>query len=158
MEIIEKQVSELIPYEQNPRNNDSAVDYVANSIREYGFKVPIVIDENNVIVAGHTRLKAAKKIGFSTVPCVYVNGLSEDEINAYRIADNRTAEFAGWKMKLLDEELKELCDFDMSQFGFAKLEVAEESGPEEKDKKIKMVKCPHCGQMLEAKKVKIKHE
>lgn len=87
MEIVYKGVGDLIPYEKNPRNNEQAVDKVANSIREFGFKVPIVVDKYNVVVCGHTRLKAAKKLGLAEVPCVYADDLTDQQIKAYRIAD-----------------------------------------------------------------------
>lgn len=161
MNIIEKKIDELIPYENNPRNNDSAVDYVKNSIEEFGFKVPVVIDKNNIIVAGHTRIKAAKKLNLLTVPCIIADDLTEDQIKAFRIADNKTAELAGWKTKLLDSELQDLCEFNMELFGFPKFEEKnEEENTEEPSiaKKQKMVRCPHCGEWLEAKKVKIKND
>lgn len=118
MEVIDKKVAELIPYAKNPRKNDQAVDAVAASIKEFGFKVPIVIDGDGVIVAGHTRLKAALLLGLETVPCVVADDLTEDQIKAFRLADNKTAELAEWDYALLDEEIAELTDIDMSQFGF----------------------------------------
>lgn len=117
MEIINKKVSELKPYENNPRKNDKAVDYVANSIKEFGFKVPIIIDKNNVIVTGHTRLKAAEKLGLKEVPCILADDLSEEQIKAFRIADNKTGEIATWDLEKLNLEF-EIMDFDMSNFGF----------------------------------------
>ena len=118
MNIHEIAVDELTPYENNPRNNEKAVDAVAASIKEFGFKVPIVIDSAGVIVAGHTRLKAALLLGLETVPCVVADDLTEDQIKAFRLADNKTAELASWDLTLLDEEIAELTDIDMSQFGF----------------------------------------
>lgn len=118
MEVIDKKIAELIPYAENPRKNDQAVNAVAASIREFGFKVPIVIDSAGVIVAGHTRLKAALMLGLETVPCVVADDLTEDQIKAFRLADNKTAELAEWDLALLDEEIAELTDIDMSQFGF----------------------------------------
>ena len=117
MEIIEKRVKDLIPYDRNPRINKEAVEYVANSIREFGFKVPIVIDAQNVIVAGHTRLKAAKQLGLDVVPCIIADDLTDEQIKAFRLADNKTAEMAEWDFDLLDIELSEI-DLDMSLFGF----------------------------------------
>lgn len=117
MEIVERKVSELIPYENNPRINDGAVEYVQNSIAEFGFKVPIVIDANNVIVAGHTRLKAAKKLKMKTVPCVVADDLTPGQIRAFRLADNKVSEVAEWDVERLDLELEEI-EFDMSKFGF----------------------------------------
>lgn len=121
MEIEEIPVDELFGYIKNPRRNDAAVNYVANSIKEFGFKQPIVIDANNEIVAGHTRLKAAIKLHMKTVPCVRADDLTDEQIRAYRIADNRTAEFATWDTEKLAVEKRELesMNFDMAMFGFA---------------------------------------
>ena len=121
MEIEEIPVDELFGYIKNPRRNDAAVNYVANSIKEFGFKQPIVIDANNEIVAGHTRLKAAIKLHMKTVPCVRADDLTDEQIRAYRIADNRTAEFATWDTDKLAVEKRELesMNFDMAMFGFA---------------------------------------
>ena len=118
MQIIDKKISELIPYENNPRNNDGAVDAVANSIKAFGFKVPVVIDKDNVIVAGHTRLKAAKKLKLKTVPCVIADDLDENQIKAFRLADNKTGELALWDFDGLVDELADICNIDMSDFGF----------------------------------------
>lgn len=107
MEVIDKKIAELIPYAKNPRKNDQAVNAVAASIREFGFKVPIVIDSAGVIVAGHTRLKAALMLGLETVPCVVADDLTEDQIKAFRLADNKTAELAEWDLALLDEEISQ---------------------------------------------------
>jgi len=120
-QIVMKKVSDLIAYDNNPRNNDDAVDSVANSIHEFGFKVPIVIDANNIIVAGHTRLKASKKLGLDEVPCIVADDLSEDQIKAFRLADNKSAEFAKWDTKKLEEELKNI-DIDMTSFGFENID------------------------------------
>lgn len=115
-------VDELIPYENNPRINDEAVDYVANSISEFGFKNPIIIDTNKVIIAGHTRLKAAKKLGIKKVPTITADDLTEEQIKAFRIADNKVAEFSKWDYIKLGEELGGL-DIDMSSFGLEKIEI-----------------------------------
>ena len=95
---------ELIPYANNPRNNDEAVDYVANSIKEFGFKVPCVIDNEKNVVCGHTRLKAAKKLGIKEVPCIIADDLTEEQIKAFRLSDNKVGELAEWNFNLLDEE------------------------------------------------------
>lgn len=118
MQIIDKNIDELIPYEKNPRKNDEAVDKVTASLEAFGWQQPIVIDHNDVIVAGHTRWKAAKKLGMKTVPVKYADELTDEEIKAYRLADNKTAEFAEWEFELLGEELKGVEDIDMSNFGF----------------------------------------
>ena len=117
MKITNKKITELKPYENNPRINDHAVEAVANSIKEFGFKVPCVIDKNGVIVAGHTRVKAAKKLGIKTVPCVIADDLTEEQVKAFRLADNKTAEIAEWDFERLDDELAGLADFDMTDFG-----------------------------------------
>ena len=118
MEIINKKINELIPYKNNPRYNDEAVEYVANSIKEFGFKVPIVIDKNNEIVAGHTRYKASLELGLDEVPCIIADDLNEEQIKAYRLADNKVSEKAEWNFELLDEELKEINKINMNNFGF----------------------------------------
>ena len=118
MNIIEKKITEIIPYEKNPRKNDEAVKYVAESIKQFGFKVPIVIDKNDVIVAGHTRYKASKKLGLKEVPCIVADDLTEEQIKAYRLADNKVAEQAEWDFDLLGEELNDILDIDMADFGF----------------------------------------
>lgn len=122
MKIVEKKISEIIPYGNNPRKNDEAVEYVARSIKEFGFKVPVVIDKENVIVAGHTRAKAAKQLGMETVPCIIANDLTEEQIRAFRLADNKTAEFSEWDINRLDIELNEIYDIDMERFGFKELD------------------------------------
>lgn len=114
-------ISDLHDYENNPRKNDKAVDAVASSINSFGFKVPVIIDKNNVLVCGHTRVKAAKKLGFDEVPCIIADDLNNDQIKAFRIADNKTAELADWDMDKLIEELKDI-EMDMEQFGFDDLE------------------------------------
>lgn len=120
MNIIDLPIKSIKPYKRNPRKNDSAVEYVANSIRQFGFKVPIVIDENYEIVCGHTRWKAAKTIGLETVPCIMADDLNEEQIKAFRLADNKTAEMAGWDFDLLELEFNDIDPdlFDMSDFGF----------------------------------------
>lgn len=140
LKIVYKKVDELIPYENNPRINDGAVDYVANSIKEFGFKVPIVIDSDGVVVAGHTRLKACKKLGIDEVPCIVADDLTPEQVKAFRIADNKTAEKASWDDDLLSDELKDLIDdFDMTDFGFGDFELnvlTEDMTPEPFDKEV----------------------
>ena len=122
MNIVEKSIEELKAYEKNPRHNEKAVDAVAASIKEFGWKVPVVIDKDGVIAAGHTRVAAAKKLGIKTIPCIVADDLTEEQIRAFRLADNKTAELAEWDDELLAEELAMLEDIDMSQFGFDGLE------------------------------------
>lgn len=104
MKIIDKAIDEIKPYENNPRNNDEAVDKVAASIKDFGFKVPIIIDSDNVIVAGHTRYKAALKIGCESVPCIVADDLSQEQIKAFRLVDNKTAEYSTWDFEKLEKE------------------------------------------------------
>lgn len=118
MEIQEKKIKELIPYEKNPRKNDAAVEYVANSIKEFGFKVPIVIDKNGVIVCGHTRYKAAQRLKLKTVPCIIADDLNDEQIKAFRLADNKVTEKSEWDFDLLYEELDGIFDIDMEEFDF----------------------------------------
>lgn len=118
MEIINKNLTEIIPYENNPRKNEDAVKYVAESIKQFGFKVPIVIDKDNIIVAGHTRYKAAKKLRLDVVPCIIADDLNEEQIKAFRLADNKTSEKSEWDFELLNDELSEILDIDMSTLGF----------------------------------------
>lgn len=118
LKIIYKKVNDLIAYANNPRFNDDAVDYVAKSIEEFGFKVPVIVDENNVIVCGHTRVRACKQLKIKEVPCIIADDLTEDQIKAFRLADNKVSEFAEWDMDLLNEELESINDIDMEDFGF----------------------------------------
>lgn len=118
MDIVNLKLSEIKPYENNPRYNDDAVDKVAKSIREFGFKVPIVVDKNGVIIAGHTRLKAAKKLGMKEAPCIVAKDLTEEQARSFRLADNKTSEFASWDDELLREELEAITGINMGEFGF----------------------------------------
>lgn len=121
MQIVEMSIGDVKPYEKNPRINDNAVEKVANSIKEFGFKSPIIIDNNNVIIAGHTRHKAAQKLGLAVVPCIVAKDLTEAQAKAYRLADNKTAEFSEWDFAMLHDELDDLADitdFEMQDFGF----------------------------------------
>lgn len=116
LKIIYKKVEDLVPYENNPRNNDNSVDYVVNSIKEFGFKVPIIIDKNNVIIAGHTRLKAAEKLELNEVPCIVATDLTEEQINAFRLADNKVGEGSEWNESLLSLEMENILNLNMADF------------------------------------------
>ena len=119
MTVIERDLDSLIPYDNNPRHNEAAVPYVANSLKRFGWKQPIVIDKDGVIVAGHTRVMAAKSLGWTTAPCVIADDLTPEEVQAYRLADNKTAELAEWDLEALEFELTDLDgQIDMSEFGF----------------------------------------
>lgn len=153
MEIVNKKLSELKPYEKNPRKNDEAVKYVANSIKEFGFKVPIVIDKDNVIVAGHTRYKASKQLKLKEVPCIVADDLTEEQIKAFRLADNKVSELAEWDFDLLNMELDGI-NLDMSDFSFIEMEDVDiddlfQEKEEEQEKKQKTIICPHCGEVIE---------
>ncbi len=121
VKIIELKTSDLKDYENNPRNNEAAVDKVAESIKEFGFKNPIIVDKDNVIVCGHTRKKAAEKLGLEVVPCIIADDLTEDQIKAFRLVDNKTAEYAEWDFAKLEEELSNI-EMDLSSFDFSELE------------------------------------
>lgn len=118
MQVQSMKISEVKPYPNNPRNNDDGVEAVANSIKEFGWQQPIVVDKDNVIIVGHTRYKAAKKLGMDKVPVVVASNLSDEQVRAYRLADNKTGELTDWDMSLLDDELGDIADIDMSDFGF----------------------------------------
>lgn len=136
MVVINKKTEELIPYSNNPRYNDESVRPVARSIEQFGFRIPIIATSENVIVSGHTRLKAAKLLKLETVPVIIADDLTEDQITAFRLADNKAGERSQWDEGLLEQELKKILDFDMAEFGFAidkleeKLEDEGEEGEE----------------------------
>lgn len=117
MKIVEIKIDDLKPYGNNPRNNNAAVDPVAESIKAFGFKVPIIVDRDNIIVAGHTRLRAAQKLRLKKVPCIIADDLTPEQVKAFRLADNKVSEFAEWDFAALEKELAELS-FDMEAFGF----------------------------------------
>lgn len=155
IEIVYKSTDELIPYADNPRNNETAVDPVARSIQEFGFKVPIVLDADGVIVTGHTRLLAAKKLELEEVPCIIADDLTPEQVSAFRLADNRVSEFAEWDIELLAAELNDLdLDIDMKDFGFhfAEFEMPEEyfdsmpspSLDDYEEPQHDMLRCPAC--------------
>lgn len=156
MKIISVDVNSLIPYENNPRQNDDAVQYVAESIKQFGFKIPIIIDKENIIVAGHTRLKAAMQIGMEKVPCIIADDLNEEQIKAFRLADNKVAEISEWNYDLLQKELAEIENIEMQDLGFAEVEGLDFdeffTDYEPEPKPPKMVCCPHCGEMFEKKR------
>lgn len=124
MKIVDKPIEWLRPYENNPRNNEQAVEAVANSIKEFGFKVPIVATIDGEIVNGHTRFKAAKFLKLKTVPVLIADDLTEEQIKAFRLADNKTGELADWDVELLYSELDELTGFDMTMFGFEDIDFS----------------------------------
>jgi ParB-like chromosome segregation protein Spo0J len=150
MKITYKKLAELVPYENNPRDNADAVLYVAASIQEFGFKVPIVITAEGVIVAGHTRYLAAQQIGLAEVPCIVADDLTEEQVKAYRLADNKTAEMSAWDMEKLEQELAAVSMFAMDDFGFdLRKESEEELTQDPEQPEIERVVCPRCGKVFE---------
>lgn len=148
MEIIYKRLTDLKPYENNPRKNKQAVNAVAKSIRDLGFRVPLVIDTDDVIVCGHTRYEALKKLGWSDAPCIIADDLTEEQIKAFRLADNQVAEFATWDVPKLEIEIDEL-GVDMSQYGFMIGKAIKDTGIELdlsafEDEEFDTT-CPECG-------------
>lgn len=146
--IIYKKLNTLVPYENNPRNNKKGVDAVAASIRDFGFKVPVIIDKWNVIVAGHTRVLAAKKLGLVEVPCIVADDLDEEQLRAFRLIDNQVATFAQWDEEKLDLELEKI-GIDMSEYGFtigrALKNSSEEINVADFDDENFDTECPYCG-------------
>lgn len=150
-------INKLIPYARNPRNNDAAVDKVAASIKEFGFQSPIIIDKENVVIAGHTRLLAAKKLGLKEVPILIADKLTPQQVKAYRIADNKTADYSEFDNELLILEIQELIDaeynIDLTGFDnvdiellFKEIEIEEEIKESEFDENIETkYECPKCG-------------
>jgi DNA modification methylase len=132
MKIELRSITDIKPYPNNPRINDGAVDTVAGSIKEFGFRQPIVVDSDSVIICGHTRFKAAQKLGLEKVPVHVAKDLSPEQIKAYRIADNKTAELAEWNYELLPIELADLqsCNYDLGLLGFDQDELAKLLNPE----------------------------
>ena len=120
MNVIVKNLDDLKPYENNPRYNDSAAEKVAESIKHFGFRVPILIDKENTIISGHSRFKASQLLGLSEVPCIIVDDLTEKQVKAFRIADNKVAEEASWDFFSLAEEMKDLRlgELDLEITGF----------------------------------------
>ncbi|WP_138158764.1 ParB N-terminal domain-containing protein [Peptoniphilus catoniae] len=158
LKITYKNVDDLIPYENNPRKNDNAVEAVAKSIKEFGFKVPIVIDSEGIIVAGHTRLKAAKQLGLEEVPCIIADDLTPEQVKAFRLADNKVSEFAEWDFELLEQEFEDLAGLNLFT-GFEDFEIDSLTSSvdvdhffeetEEHHKEPKLITCPHCGKTFE---------
>lgn len=121
-------LSDITPYENNPRNNEEAVEKVANSIKEFGFNQPIVVDKDNVIIVGHTRYLAAQELGLTEAPVIVAGNLSDEQARAYRLADNKTGELAGWDFEKLALELEQIESLDMGEFGFESHDLGGEIG------------------------------
>ena len=147
-------IEQVIPYENNPRDNDRSVDKVAASIAAFGFKQPIVVDRDMIVVVGHTRLKAAQKLGKKVVPVIIADDLTEEQARAYRLADNKAGEDSVWDFGKLDIELEQITNIDMSDFGFGPVEFpeldqgnegAKEYDTEEFSDEQFQCECPKCG-------------
>lgn len=155
-EMIEMPIGGLIPYEKNAKKHDEEqVQEIANSIKRFGFVQPVVIDKDNVVIIGHGRLLGAKEAGLETIPCIRAEDLNKKEIKALRLADNKLNE-SPWDFGLLNQELVELEDFDMGDFGFEVIDSFSEQGldsffeeSEPKEKTPRKIQCPHCGEWFE---------
>ena len=153
MKVEQWSIQDVKPYNRNPRKNDEAVEYVANSIKEFGFQQPLVVDSNGVLIVGHTRLKAAQQLGIEEVPVVVADTLTDEQVKAYRLADNKTGEKSWWDWNLLNDELEDIdwLDLNMEEFGFsAMVDLSElfeeaETDSESTPQEPKEVQCPHCG-------------
>lgn len=155
MELKKIKLSEIKPYAKNARKNDEAVEYVIKSIEQCEYIAPIILDENNVILAGHTRWKALKKLGYTEAECVIKEGLSEEQKKKYRLLDNKTSEFAEWDFDLLEDELTDLDFGDLDiDWGIPNTEFEENNEHlreqegidlDEYESNKKQVECPSCG-------------
>lgn len=149
MEVIDVEINKLVPYESNPRQiSADAISAVANSIKEFGFKQPLVVDDNNTIIVGHTRLLAAKKLKLKTVPVVVAKDLTPEQARAYRLADNKTGELTDWQFEELENELAGIETIDMSELGFEDAEYKDDDADlgnyEEPESNDPLVECPEC--------------
>lgn len=160
MQIKNWDINDVKPYNNNPRKNDEAVEKVANSIREFGWQQPIVVDKNGVIIVGHTRLKAAYRLELEQVPVLVAENLTDEQVKAYRLADNKTGELAIWDWHKLNIELEDIdwLDTNMEDFGFsAGIDIDEfftdnetSGGEESTQAEPKEIQCPHCGMYFTA--------
>lgn len=155
MKTVMMQVDEIKPSPDNPRDNSKAIDAVAESIREFGFKVPCIVDEEGILITGHTRLEAAKKLGLEKIPVIIAADLDEEEKRQFRLADNKIGELSTWDIEKAEKEMAEIKDFDMGKFGFSEYLCSIQSGTEDdlvkaQDKQKsdeideKNIKCPRC--------------
>lgn len=159
LQVTYKALTEIKAYRNNPRNNEQAIKPVMESIQNFGFIVPILLDQNNVILAGHTRKKAAENLNLKEVPCIYIEDLTEEQVRAFRLVDNKTAEFSEWDIEKLEEELSNIIDMDMESlfhfpdFSAENIDVSDEDFLQQSElsqhKKVKTVVCPHCGEAFE---------
>lgn len=150
MELVTISLDKIRPYDRNPRKNDEAVAAVMESIKQCTYVAPIIVDENNVILAGHTRYKALKKLGKTEAEVIVKSGLSDEQKRKYRLLDNKTGEIAGWDFVALEEELENLdfggYDFGFFESSFEDVESLFEDAQSKKIEKDKSIQCPHCGE------------
>lgn len=159
MQVTNWPIDKVTPYENNPRKNDDAVEYVANSIKEFGFRSPIIVDRNGVIICGHTRLKAAMSLGLTEVPVHVADNLTDEQVRAYRLADNKTGELSTWDWERLNLELEDIdwLDLNMEEFGFGINSYFDDNPTKESENTSKELdlddfsddkfecECPRCG-------------
>ena len=147
-QLMKLRVEEIIPYQNNPRKNERAAKDVAESIKQCGYAAPIIIDENNIILAGHTRFKALQQLGYEEIEVLKIEGMTEEQKKKYRLLDNKTGEKAVWDLKLLELELNDL-DFDGYDFGFKPVDEIDLDRYEPAEGNTIMYTCPHCGKTFE---------
>ncbi|HIS51528.1 MAG TPA: ParB N-terminal domain-containing protein [Candidatus Onthomonas avicola] len=149
MTVQSKKLSEVHPYENNPRRNDGAVGAVAESIRQCGYIAPIIVDENGVILAGHTRYKALRQLGYQEADVVVKSGLTEEQKRKYRLLDNKTGELAEWDIDLLEMELDGLdfgsLDLDWGISSAEGLDLDEAASTQSEQEETETIHCPKCG-------------
>ena len=154
MQIRRVQIAEIVPYENNPRRNDDAVEAVAESIRQCGYRARIIVDENMVVLAGHTRLKAMQRLGWTECEVQVEDDLSEEQKRKYRLLDNKMSELAGWDFDRLTQELDGL-DFEGMDIDWRLPDVSpidlEEDGGENRQDGVQVLHCPKCGFVFEVR-------
>lgn len=150
MEIVNINIEDIKPYQNNPRLNELSVEYLVKVIKEFGFLIPLVIDVNNIIVAGHTRYEALKKLKYKKVPCIIADDLNDDEVKAYRLVDNKVAELSSWDYEKLRKELQDIKYINLDEFGFFNddIEVVFEENKTTKKIKNEELICPCCNKII----------
>lgn len=155
MQIRRVQISEIVPYENNPRRNDDAVEAVAESIRQCGYRARIIVDENMVVLAGHTRLKAMQRMGWTECEVQVEDDLNEEQKRKYRLLDNKMGELAGWDFDRLTQELDGLdfegMDIDWRLPDVSPIDLADEGGDRDRPDDVQVMHCPKCGFVFEVR-------
>lgn len=151
MQVVYYDINKLKPYKNNPRHNKESIKLVAESIKQFGFKIPIIIDDKFEIIAGHTRLEASKYLGLKKVPVIVASDLDEEQVKAFRLADNKVSEMAYWDKEKLEEELENIKDINTELLGFIKNEeeidwdsIEDLSEETYEEPEHKMIECPYC--------------